>query len=244
MRYLLSLLLAFFSFTTLHGDNSNDTKSSPPKESPSKDFPSKKSEEKEDTKKEESNEENDEESEDLILKPDNEWKDRKATYYLTPKNANKGVKGLIFPYTLWYDHYAWHEAEPLNEHAERSFRLGDDDNAFAIIVTNKAQVALSELDDIVIKNAKESGFEHAKISSIEKRNVNSNDVIYMHWQAILQGIHVDFLSYLYSDPRGSVFIHTYTPSSEYKDNKRAMELFLNGFTTEPLPKKKKKKKHS
>ena len=208
MHRLMHLFFVLFTFASLHANDASN-----------------------ETTKETVKKEND--PEDLVLTPNANWKDQEPSYYRAPKGATKGIKGLGYPYTLWYDHYAWHESEPLNEHAERSFRLGDEDSAFAIIVTDKHQVAWDDLDDIVIKNAKESGFEHARIASIEKRKVNGNDVIFVHWKALLQGIHVDFLSYLYSGPKGSVFIHTYTPSNIFKDNKKAMELFLNGFTIEP-----------
>lgn len=169
--------------------------------------------------------------EELILTPSKNWKDKVPSYYRVPKSATKGVKGIGYPYTIWYDHYDWEESPPLNDYAEKSFRI-EDKNIYAIIVTDEHRISLEELDDIVIKNARENGFEQAKIISIEKRKINSNDIVFMHWSAILQGISVDFLSYLYSDSKGSVFLHTYTPSELFKGNNKKMETFLNGFTIE------------
>lgn len=175
----------------------------------------------------------------LTLKPNQQWKDKEIPLYRTPSNATKGVKGIAVPYTFWYDHFVWTESEPLNVNAEKSFKLLDG-YAYAIIVTDKGQFYIDDLDDIVIKNAKESGFENATIVSDEKRIVNDREVLSLHWKAMLQGIQVDFLSYMFSDPEGSVFIHTYTPTFLFKENRKKMESFLNGFS---IDKKKKTSKN-
>lgn len=207
MSFVLRILIASTAFTPVCGIDSNQKGV----------FESGKTEEHTDS--------------DIILKPSINWKEKKASYYRTSESATKGIKGVNFPYTLWYNHYIWNESEPLNEHAELSFRLNDK-QTYAIIVTDERLLDLKDLENIVIKNAKENGFEKAKVISIEKRKVNGSDVVFTHWKATLKGTPVDFLSYLYSDPRGSVFIHTYTPSPSFVKNNEQMEIFLNGLNIE------------
>lgn len=170
-----------------------------------------------------------EENENLILTPTPKWKDKSPSYYNTPVNSSRGVKGTNFPYTLWYDGIVWEESKPLNENAEKSFSIPSK-NIDAIIVADKKQIALDAIDNIVIENAKKSGFQKAAVISIEKRKVNGKDIVFVHWQAVLQQVPADFLSYLYSDENGSVFLHTYTPSLLFKKNHKEMEDFLNGLT--------------
>lgn len=168
-------------------------------------------------------------SQEFVLKPGANWQDKEPAYYRSPPSATKGVRGIKFPYTIWYNQFVWDEAPPLNVHAERSFRI-EDKNAYAIIVTSPQPIDLEDLGGIVIQNAKENGFEEVKVLSIEKRHVNGHDVVFVHWEATIQGISVEFLSYLYSDHRGSIYIHTYTPTALFKKNDRDMEELLNGFT--------------
>lgn len=209
--WLIYLLTAVFIFSSVQADE----KSIP----------------KEDTKNTQKSNlnEGEDHKEEVILKPYANWKEKETSLYRTSPRATKGIKGVNIPYTFWYNNYAWEESPSLNEHAEKSFRYTEGE-AYAIIVTDKHQFSLDDLDDIIIKNAKASGFEQAKIVTIEKRNVNGSELLFIHWDALLNGKKIDFLSYVYSSKIGSIFLHTYTASADLHKNYKGMECFLNGIT--------------
>lgn len=217
MLYLFHLLIAIVALTPLYGEDqvteSIDTKSVDKDQK---------------TESVETKNVDKEEKEELILTPQTDWKSHSPSLYRMSPAATKGVKGKTIPYTFWFDHFTWDQAAPLNEHAEHSFQLHDG-HAYAIIVTSDKQFDINHLGDIVIKNAKESGFGEATIVSSEKRIVNDEEILFLHWKALLQGINVDFLSYVFSGGEGSIFIHTYTPAFLFKNNFQSMETFLNGL---------------
>ena len=149
----------------------------------------------EDLKKDVKPEEVEDNKDDLILKSSGEWKGKEAKIYRMPSSATKGIKGQSVPYMIWFDDSKWKEADQLNLNAEKSLKSENDD-VLAIITTEKKQYALEQLDDIVIKNAKASGFDKASIVGEEKRIVNGNEVLFIHWKASIKGQELDFLSYL------------------------------------------------
>jgi hypothetical protein len=170
----------------------------------------------------------------IILRPSEAWKNQNPSIYRMPSSATKALKGTIVPYIIWYDDEKWKEADKLNAYAEKSLKLIDG-GAVAIVVVDNKEFPLAVLDDIVIKNAKENGFENATIVSDEKRRVNGTDVLFIHWKAKIKGSDVEFLSYLHSGPDGTVMVHTYAPVQAFEKNKKDMENFLNGlvFTSAP-----------
>lgn len=175
----------------------------------------------------------DNKDEDLILKSSGEWKGKEAGIFRMPSSATKGIKGQSVPYMIWFDDSKWKEADQLNLNAEKSLKSENDD-VLAIITTEKKQYALEQLDDIVIKNAKASGFDKASIVGEEKRIVNGNEVLFIHWKASIKGQALDFLSYIYSGKEGTVMMHTYTSSNLLEKNRKSMENLLNGLSVENL----------
>jgi hypothetical protein len=167
--------------------------------------------------------------EEIFLKPEKNWSVGQPLNFVRPLSATLEIKGTSIPYKIWIDGKIWTEVSKLNEFAERSFAMNYD-RVYAIIVPQKIEFPLISLEQIVIKNARENGFDQVKVLSSEKRIVNGKAVLFLHWKAFVQGSEVEFLSYIYSGPEGSIFLHTYTLSSLYPENKKAMEDFLNGFS--------------
>lgn len=205
-------------------------------EKPSKDQKAEEAKEKEkaavkkaDDEKAAEKKEEEENKEDLILKSTGQWKEKEARIYRMPSSATRGIKGEKIPYFLWIDQTNWNETPKLNENAEKSFKSTNDD-VLAIITTEPKQYALDQLDDIVIKNAKASGFEKASIVTEEKRIVNGTELLFIHWKASIKGEDVDFLSYLYSGKEGTIMVHTYTSSKLLEKNQKIMENLLNGLS--------------
>lgn len=173
--------------------------------------------------------EDDNKTEELRLKPASTWTEQEASLYRMPSTAVKGIKGINAPYELWIDPYEWEETDDLNVHADRSFKSASG-NAYAIIVAQKKKISLNDLEDIIIKNAAESGFEKVSVVQAEKRLVNGQEVLFLHWQAHINRTPIEFLSYLYTNNDWVILLHTYTPEESFNKNQQSMEHFLDGIS--------------
>lgn len=164
----------------------------------------------------------------IVLVPDPVWKEKEAVLYRTPQDSTKAIQGEEIPYVLWIDGHTWEEIAPLNTFAEKSFK-NHNENAYAMIVSTKDRYSLEALEKVTVANGKLNGFENASVVSTEKRILNDKNILFIHWKADMNKTPVDFYSYIYTGPEGTVFVHAFTRSVTFAENKKGMEHFLNGL---------------
>jgi hypothetical protein len=169
--------------------------------------------------------------------------------YKKPENATVRLEGQKFPYCVWYNPDKWiivdtpfDPCDDISEWTlllvdlEKQISLGKDleKKAFAKTYTyEEKNVSRSSFKDFVqskiLGGDKENLIMFKDLNS-EERLVNNIKVFSWTFEVEYQKIgSITVFLYFYSDNEGSVSITAFTPSDKWKENKKDMEAFLNGF---------------
>lgn len=169
--------------------------------------------------------------------------------YKKPENATVRLEGQKFPYCVWYNPDKWiivdtpfDSCDDISEWTlllvdlEKQISLGKDleKKAFAKTYTyEEKNVSRSSFKDFVqskiLGGDKENLIMFKDLNS-EERLVNNIKVFSWTFEVEYQKIgSITVFLYFYSDNEGSVSITAFTPSDKWKENKKDMEAFLNGF---------------
>lgn len=169
--------------------------------------------------------------------------------YKKPEDATVRLEGQKFPYCVWYNPDKWiivdtpfDSCDDISEWTlllvdlEKQVSLGKDleKKAFAKTYTyEEKNVSRSAFKDFVqskiLGGDKENLIMFKDLNS-EERLVNNIKVFSWTFEVEYQKIGpITVFLYFYSDNEGSVSITAFTPSDKWKENKKDMEAFLNGF---------------
>lgn len=169
--------------------------------------------------------------------------------YKKPENATVRLEGQKYPYCVWFDPKKWiivdTPFDPCDEISEWTLVLLDlekevsigkniEKKAYAKTYPYKeSNISRSDYKDFVqtkILGHNKESLQMFKDLGSEERLINGIKVFAWTFEVQYQNIEpITAYLYFYSDGEGSVAITTFTPSNKWKENKRNMEGFLNGF---------------
>lgn len=164
----------------------------------------------------------------------NEVEIEKVEYPLN-KNEFKKKSAARFPVkstkvnlTVFIDPSKWTFSKGEEEEAaEYKFLLKSED-AYAMLITERAEIPLETLASIALSNAKEVASD-AEVIMAEYRMVNGIKVLCMQMKGTMQGIKFMYYGYYYTNTTGSVQFVTYTVQNLFDTYKDEMETMLNGL---------------
>ena len=155
----------------------------------------------------------------IPINPNRFFKDDKATFLLKSKKFNIG---------FWLDPKKWSFSKAVdNPDAEYELVLKDED-AYAMIITERISMPITTLRSIAIENAMEA-FSNLKIVEEEYRTVNGLEVLFLHMNLSVEGMKMSFYGYYYSNDSGTVQFVTFTSQNMIITYKSFLESLLNGM---------------
>lgn len=176
----------------------------------------------------------------VILNPDGTWQyvndslitskpiETNPTKFLKAPDASFLVKSNKIPCGIYINPKKWNfSKQDGNQAKEFMFTLKDND-AYAMLITEKMEIPLETLKGAALTNAKKAA-PGIKITSEEYRNVNGLKVLCMQMEGVVQGMNFTYLGYYFSNAGGTVQLIAYTTSDLMKEYKKAIEELLNGF---------------
>jgi hypothetical protein len=146
-------------------------------------------------------------------------KNRRSTFTVKSKKANIGI--CINP-------KKWSYSKSKNNPAvEYQFKRKEED-LYAMLITEKAEIPLETLKKAAIINAKNSS-KDLKVIHEEYRIVNGIKVIMLEMNATVQGMKFTYIGYYYSNEKGSYQLLTYSSLKLIETYRKDIEVFLNGL---------------
>lgn len=121
--------------------------------------------------------------------------------------------------------------EKAKQHPDAEYQLRFKDNdIYGMIITEKVEIPVETLRNIVLDNAKQ-GASEVKVIEEEYRMVNGLKVLYMVFEAKTQGIQFRYKGYYYSDESGTMQFLLFSSPKIVKKLNEDIENVLNGFVT-------------
>lgn len=157
----------------------------------------------------------------IIVNPVNFSKPPGETFIVKSNVVNIGV---YIDHSLWT--FAPHKENEANP--EYMFTMKSE-KGYAMMITEKTEIDLVNLKDIVLKNAKDAAPD-ARILSQEYRIVNGQKVLCLQLSGTISGIKFMYLGYYYSNSNGTIQLVTYASEKLFNESRPDLEKFLNGFT--------------
>ncbi len=146
-------------------------------------------------------------------------KDIKSTFLVKSSKLNIGI---------WIDPKSWSFAKETDKGASEFQFQKKGDDLYAMLVSEKIQIAIEELKGIAIENAKDVAPD-IKVVKEEYRNVNGIKVLMLQMSGTIQGIRFTYYGYYFSNSNGTIQFLTYTGENLFNDYLDDIELFLNGL---------------
>jgi len=146
-------------------------------------------------------------------------KDKSAIFLIKSTKTNTG---------LWINPKKWNFSKAGNDtEAEYELVLKEGD-LYALIITEKMEIPLEALKNIVLENAKNVAPD-AKIKHEEYRIVNGLKILQLEIDGTVQGIKFSYFGYYFSNEKGTTQLISYTSQNLMKKSKNVCEELLNGF---------------
>jgi hypothetical protein len=165
----------------------------------------------------------------VILSPNGSWKylETKALN-VRPKEADRLDKGSRVDYGIWVNGNKWtSRKEKYSSDHDMEYRHKDGD-AYAMVIAERLEIPLGALKKIVLENAEREG-KVTKLIRSEMRTVNGKEVLYLRFQATMQGVSFEYMLYIYTGQIGTVQVFTYTGANLISEYEKDFFDFLNGF---------------
>ncbi len=173
----------------------------------------------------------------VFIFSDGTWKDAKAKVLVT------GTDGVIRPITstskasilkgraaIYYNPKKWKPKG--NEEGGRSGFIHAEGDAQAIIITERIQMPMENLEKVALDNAR-SAAPDAVVSRRETKRVNGLDIVALQINATIQGTKFCYYNYYFSNEKGAIQVLTFTSQNLFNEFKPDFEEFLNGLVIEP-----------
>lgn len=146
-------------------------------------------------------------------------KSEESTFLLKSKKVNMG---------FWLDPKKWSFSKPTeNPDAEYEVALKGED-LYGVIITEKIEVPLESLKNIVIENAR-SLAPDIRVMQEEYRNVNGQRVLFLQLNGTAQGMKISYYGYVFSNSSGTVQLITFTSQNLLEQYKEDGEKLINGL---------------
>ncbi len=143
------------------------------------------------------------------------------------KKSSKAVqlaKSSRIPCGIWFDPVKWQITKNYNNDAEISFGLKGKD-AYAYMINEGITAPIDILTNFVVGGLMDIS-EDFSIIEVEDRIVNGLPVKYLRVDALISGININYMIYLYCGKDELVQIYAYSFGKHFQD----LEDFLNGFS--------------
>jgi hypothetical protein len=147
-------------------------------------------------------------------------KDPQATFLLKSTRNGSG---------FWINPKKWtiKKEDKWNKDSEYEL-ISNEKDLFAIIITEKIEVPLENLKEIVLGQLKEKNIE-VDLKKEEYRVVNGNDVLMLQINAIVSGMKMKLFGYYFSNEKGTTQLLMMTGQSLFSELEKDAEVFLNGL---------------
>jgi hypothetical protein len=106
--------------------------------------------------------------------------------------------------------------------------ISNEKDLFAIIITEKIEVPLENLKEIVLGQLKDKNIE-VDLMKEEYRVVNGKDVLMLQINAIVSGMKMKLFGYYFSNEKGTTQLLMMTGQSLFSELEKDAEIFLNGL---------------
>ncbi|MDP4262979.1 MAG: hypothetical protein Q8941_10635 [Bacteroidota bacterium] len=157
----------------------------------------------------------------ILVNPKKFAKNDNSTFLLKSTKTNIGI---------WLDSKKWSfKKSGAGEVSEYGLQSKEKD-LYAMLITEKIEIALESLEEIALTNAKEAAPD-TKIIKHEYRTVNGKKVLHLQMTGTIQGIKFIYSGYYYSSPKGTVQFLAYTSQNLFKDYEEDIDELLNGMVT-------------
>lgn len=152
-----------------------------------------------------------------------------TTTFTKPSGKNFLIKSNVVNVGVYFNTNKWTIKPHLDNETEPEYRFTlKTDDAYALLITEKTSIDISEMRDIALLNAQKAAAD-AKVVKSEYRNVNGYKVLCLEITGTTKGIKFEYFGYYYSNENGTAQFVTFTSQKLFKDNYKDMEELLNGF---------------
>lgn len=146
-----------------------------------------------------------------------------------PADSNVVLKSKTNNSTFAINAKQWAFVKNTSNNAGVEYNLNlKEGDLYAMIITERIEIAVEDLIDIAFENAK-SVAPDAKVIKKEYRIVNGKKIIYMEMTGTIKGIKFQYLGYYFSDASGSTQYVVFTGENLVNQYKIEIDHLLNGF---------------
>ena len=148
--------------------------------------------------------------------------------FYKPKSAKAVAKGRNAAYEIAYAASKWdREIKKLQSGTDMEFHYKNSEG-FILTIYESVELPMATLRNIALSNARgvSSDFE---ILEQEMRTVNDQPMLYMRFNATIQGIKFAYMGYYASFPEGSLQVLAFSYLDIFDSLKPAFQDFLNGI---------------
>lgn len=103
-----------------------------------------------------------------------------------------------------------------------------DGDVYGFTIAERIEVPLEAMKEVILSNARDGGFEKAKISEEENRIVNGKNVLYLVMEGEVKKVPFTFTFYVYSSTAGVLQAGAYTTRNLQNQYKKDIIDLLNG----------------
>lgn len=152
------------------------------------------------------------------------------TQFKKASTANFLLKSKIAPIGVWLNSKQWNFVKSVGDASEYSFSLKENSSVGGQIVIESMGMDLKSLRKIAIEGMQAVSSQF-KIVHEETRSVNGLPVLYIHSDAVVQGIKINYLTYYFTNSESTVQFIGYISKNVVEKYKSTMEELLNGLVT-------------
>jgi hypothetical protein len=151
--------------------------------------------------------------------------------FVKPADATFLVKSQVNKTAVWINPKKWKFSKAAKGQASEYEFQREGVDLYALSINEAIEIPVENLVDIALENAKKVAPD-ARIVAKEYRQVNGKRLIYAQIDGTMQGIKLSYISYYYTDSKGSTQLVTYTGQNLVEQNRADIEDFLNGLVTQ------------
>jgi uncharacterized protein YcfL len=144
------------------------------------------------------------------------------------KNEQKLIEGNN--YRIEYDSDTWNVPKNTNLsiYSDYSF-VHKDKDVYAIILSERIEVPLDSLEEIVVENAQNVSDEPVEVVQSETVEVNGKTMKAIKINAKIQGVDFSYYNYVYGGKEGTVQLITYTSKNLFDQYEKDMKNLLDSL---------------
>jgi len=150
--------------------------------------------------------------------------------YSKPQLATTYVKSTRNRFGFWYDKTVWKPVQKkTNEYAEFEMEMPKGD-AYAMFISEKIELDLDQLRNIVIKNARQQD-PNIMVEKEEMRMVNGIKLKYLQMTGEAHGVNFVYQGYYSSNSSGTIQFVCFTAKNLVKEYESDFLNLLNGLVS-------------